>query len=247
MFTSSFKVHCLGGLSRSVSVTCAYLIAAKGMTAEEAIAYTHDCRRITHPNQGFKMQLRTYAARFGLSDEEAAEMIASSTQNNKVLSGLTGGLTGRHLPGMKLLRAGSVRQMVKDSVSGVMEGNNDILKVAKVKALGPDWQGAATIVTHTTAGPNASVNVDVTKTVVQADSSVQVTETHATIQRDATVTAETTTLTLPPAISKLGFKIPGLPGLDKLYSQFGPAQAVGDLQAAAIGVAHKPFVTEGTS
>lgn len=241
----SSKVHCLGGLSRSVSVTCAYLIAAKGMTAEEALTYTHDCRRIAHPNQGFKNQLRTYAAQFGLSDQEEAEIAASSTQNNKVLSGLTGGLTGRRLPGMKLLRAGSVRQMVKDSVSGVLDGNNDVLKVAKVKALGPDWQGAATIVTHTTAGPNASVNVDVTETVVQPDSSVQVTETHATIQNDATVSAETTTVTLPPAFSKIGFKIPGLPGLDKLRGQFGPGKTVGGLEVTALGVAEKPFVTAG--
>lgn len=212
------------------------------MTAEEAITYTHDCRRIAHPNQGFKMQLRTYAAQFGLTDQEAAEVAASSTQNNKVLSGLTSGLTGRHLPGMKLLRAGSVRQMVKDSVSGLMEGNNDVLKVAKVKALGPDWQGAATIVTHTTAGPDASVNVDVTQTVVQPDSSIQVTETHATIQKDATITAETTTLTLPPSISKLGFKIPGL---DKLIGQSGSIQAIADLKASAIGVEHKPSTTSG--
>jgi len=154
---------------------------------------------------------------------------------------------------MKLLRTGSVRQMVKDSVHGVMEGDNEVLKVARAKVMGPDWQGAATIVTHTSAGPDASVNVDVTKTVVQPDSSVQITETHAVMQKDATVTAETTTThTLPgfdglptlPAISKLGFKIPGLPSPDKLYSQFAPAQAAGDMQASALGVAHKPFVTE---
>ncbi|KAJ7895380.1 protein-tyrosine phosphatase-like protein, partial [Mycena leptocephala] len=50
-------VHCLGGLSRSVSVVCAYLIAAKGLTAAEAIAFTKDRRRIAHPNAGFRAQL----------------------------------------------------------------------------------------------------------------------------------------------------------------------------------------------
>ncbi|KAJ7052108.1 protein-tyrosine phosphatase-like protein, partial [Mycena amicta] len=56
-------VHCLGGLSRSVSVVCAYLIAAKGLTAAEAIAYTKDRRRVAHPNIGFRYQLRRWAER----------------------------------------------------------------------------------------------------------------------------------------------------------------------------------------
>ncbi|KAJ7253956.1 protein-tyrosine phosphatase-like protein, partial [Mycena rebaudengoi] len=56
-------VHCLGGLSRSVSVVCAYLIAMKGLTAAEAIAYMKDRRSIAHPNAGFRAQLRQWAAR----------------------------------------------------------------------------------------------------------------------------------------------------------------------------------------
>ncbi|KAF3919211.1 hypothetical protein AA313_de0203886 [Arthrobotrys entomopaga] len=157
-------VHCLGGLSRSASVICAYLIAAKGCTAEEAIAYTHSCRRITHPNGGFRKQLEDYAASYGLSDAMDAKVAPAQSQGG--LSGLTGKLTGglsSHLPGAKLLSSGSIRQMVKDSVSGVIAGNDDVVKVARVKALGPDWQGSATIITHAYPAKDSSIKVDVTK------------------------------------------------------------------------------------
>ncbi|KAF3910791.1 hypothetical protein ABW20_dc0102103 [Dactylellina cionopaga] len=168
-------VHCVGGLSRSASVVCAYLIAVKGCTAAEAIAYVHDRRRVTHPNAGFRRQLKQYAASFGLSDDVDDE--AASTQSQGGLSGLKGGLTGKlagglsghHLPGIKLLGTGSLRQMVKDSVGGVVEGNDDVVGVARTKVLGPDWQGSATIVTHAYPGPDASVNLDVKKIVVQSD------------------------------------------------------------------------------
>ncbi|EPS36399.1 hypothetical protein H072_10085 [Dactylellina haptotyla CBS 200.50] len=161
-------VHCLGGLSRSASVVCAYLIAAKGCTAAEAIAYTHDCRRITHPNAGFRKQLRTYAESYGLPDGVDEEALPTQSQGG--LSGLTGGLTGKltggySLPRVKLLGSGSIRKMVKDSISGVVEGDSDVVKIAKVKVLGPDWQGSATIITHAYPGPNSTVNVDVTQMV----------------------------------------------------------------------------------
>ncbi|KAK6526550.1 hypothetical protein TWF694_005132 [Orbilia ellipsospora] len=163
-------VHCLGGLSRSASVVCAYLIAAKGCTAEEAIDYVHSCRRVTHPNAGFRKQLEDYAASYGLSDSVDAN-IGAAPAASSLASGLTGKLTGglsSRLPGAKLLGTGSIRQMVKDSVTGVIAGNKDVVAVARTKALGPDWAGSASIVTHTYPGPNGTVNVDA-KVVVQPE------------------------------------------------------------------------------
>ncbi|KAJ7688870.1 protein-tyrosine phosphatase-like protein [Mycena rosella] len=164
-------VHCLGGLSRSISVVCAYLIAAKGLTAAEAIAYTKDRRSIAHPNAGFRAQLRGWAARYGLTDEDDvndADSIANSTVSRL---GLSNNLP--KLPGSGLLQRGLVRKMVSDSV-GKLAGHGgsetEILKVASVKALGPDWTGSTTIVTHTTVNPDQSVNVDVA--VSQSQSSV---------------------------------------------------------------------------
>jgi hypothetical protein len=157
------QVHCLGGLSRSVSVVCAYLIAAKGLTAAEAIAFTKDRRRIAHPNAGFRAQLRKWAALHGLTDsddtDDDAGTIASPTLSRL---GLSNNLP--KLPGSGLLQRGLVRNMVSHSI-GKLAGHGgsetEILEVARVKALGPDWAGSTTVVTHTTLNPDQSVNVDV--------------------------------------------------------------------------------------
>jgi hypothetical protein len=67
-----------------------------------------------------------------------------------------------------------VRKMVSDSVgrlAGHGGSETDIVEVARVKALGPDWAGSTTIVTHTTVNPDQSVNVDVA--VAQSQTTVQ--------------------------------------------------------------------------
>jgi len=54
--------------------------------------------------------------------------------------------------------------MVSDSVgrlSGHGGNESEVLQIARVKALGPDWAGSATVVTHATVMPDDSVKVDV--------------------------------------------------------------------------------------
>ncbi|KAF7361128.1 hypothetical protein MSAN_01144600 [Mycena sanguinolenta] len=113
-------VHCLGGLSRSISVVCAYLIAVKGLTAAEAIAYTKDRRRIAHPNMGFRIQLRSWATRHGLPDSSDDTDDTEEGSNTLSRLGLSTGSIGHlpKLPGSGLLQHGMVRKMVKDVYSG---------------------------------------------------------------------------------------------------------------------------------
>ncbi|CAK5263239.1 unnamed protein product [Mycena citricolor] len=157
-------VHCLGGLSRSISVVCAYLIAAKGLTADEAIAFTKDRRSIAHPNGGFRAQLRGWALKHGLKDTDdiddylKEETLAGAAASRLGLSKLP------KLPGSGLLHRGSVRKMVSDSVgrlAGHGGSESEVLKVAREKALGPDWVGSTTVVTRTSVNPDNTVNVDV--------------------------------------------------------------------------------------
>lgn len=54
-------VHCGEGISRSVSVVAAYLMAAYGWTPMEAIQYVKSKRRVAEPNFGFVRQLHEYA------------------------------------------------------------------------------------------------------------------------------------------------------------------------------------------
>lgn len=54
-------VHCVEGISRSVSVVAAYLMAQYGWSPTEAVAYIKNKRRIADPNFGFVQQLHEYA------------------------------------------------------------------------------------------------------------------------------------------------------------------------------------------
>ncbi|KAI0633631.1 protein-tyrosine phosphatase-like protein [Trametes polyzona] len=56
----SVLVHCVWGMSRSASVAVAYLIAARGMSLDDALALARSRRRVVRPNSGFMLQLRVY-------------------------------------------------------------------------------------------------------------------------------------------------------------------------------------------
>ncbi|KAF7317352.1 hypothetical protein HMN09_00471400 [Mycena chlorophos] len=143
-------VHCLGGLSRSVSIVCAYLIAAKGMTAAEAILYLKDRRPVANPNPGFQVQLHQWAAMFGLHDSQDGLSDDAERSGGGGFHLPTFGLGAHHahlgqipssLPGTDsgpLLQGGAL------SVGAVKLAH--ILAIARGKALGPDWAGPASVV-----------------------------------------------------------------------------------------------------
>lgn len=54
-------VHCICGVSRSVSVVIAYLIKEKKMSPEKALNQIKTIRQVANPNQGFREQLKLYA------------------------------------------------------------------------------------------------------------------------------------------------------------------------------------------
>jgi len=54
-------VHCGEGVSRSVSVVAAYLMASQGWPPMQAIEYIKSKRRIANPNFGFIQQLHEYS------------------------------------------------------------------------------------------------------------------------------------------------------------------------------------------
>ena len=53
-------VHCLAGVSRSVSFVIAYFIKYQGMSYQQAYQLVKSKRRIIHPNDGFIQQLKAY-------------------------------------------------------------------------------------------------------------------------------------------------------------------------------------------
>lgn len=54
-------VHCAEGISRSVSVVAAFLMAQHGWTPLEAVRYIQSRRTVANPNFGFVNQLHEYA------------------------------------------------------------------------------------------------------------------------------------------------------------------------------------------
>ncbi|KAF8520946.1 protein-tyrosine phosphatase-like protein, partial [Hysterangium stoloniferum] len=55
-------VHCVMGVSRSVTVVCAYLMKTQGMSAAAALAHVKSIRQVARPNYGFLEQLEVWQA-----------------------------------------------------------------------------------------------------------------------------------------------------------------------------------------
>ncbi|KAM3144464.1 hypothetical protein pb186bvf_003333 [Paramecium bursaria] len=53
-------VHCFAGVSRSVTLTCAYLMKTNSWTFDQALEYVKTRRPIAWPNNGFRKQLLNY-------------------------------------------------------------------------------------------------------------------------------------------------------------------------------------------
>ncbi len=54
-------VHCAEGISRSVSVVAAFLMAQYGWSPDDAVEYIKSKRIVANPNVGFVQQLHEYA------------------------------------------------------------------------------------------------------------------------------------------------------------------------------------------
>eukprot|EP00270_Netrium_digitus_P018637 TRINITY_DN7117_c0_g1_i1.p1 TRINITY_DN7117_c0_g1~~TRINITY_DN7117_c0_g1_i1.p1 ORF type:complete len:208 (+),score=61.68 TRINITY_DN7117_c0_g1_i1:235-858(+) len=63
-------VHCLAGMSRSVTVVVAYLMKTKGMSFREALFYVKQRRAIAQPNSGFVRQLEQFEASLQMQKQQ---------------------------------------------------------------------------------------------------------------------------------------------------------------------------------
>uniref|UniRef100_A0A7S4HYK1 protein-tyrosine-phosphatase n=1 Tax=Vannella robusta TaxID=1487602 RepID=A0A7S4HYK1_9EUKA len=68
-------VHCAAGISRSSTVTLAYLIKYEGMSLDDAYDTLTNARRIAHPNEGFWAILQAWESQY---HPEQAEKIKDS-------------------------------------------------------------------------------------------------------------------------------------------------------------------------
>lgn len=57
---TNIMVHCLAGVSRSVSLVISYLIKHRGFSFQKAYETIKSRRRIIHPNDGFIQHLKRF-------------------------------------------------------------------------------------------------------------------------------------------------------------------------------------------
>ena len=62
-------VHCVSGISRSVSFVIAYLMLDKGWDYDKCLGYIRSKRSCAHPNSGFQKQLRVFKEELDLKDK----------------------------------------------------------------------------------------------------------------------------------------------------------------------------------
>ncbi|XP_037901071.1 dual specificity protein phosphatase Mpk3 [Glossina fuscipes] len=75
---SAVLVHCLAGVSRSVTVTLAYLMRALDLCLNDAFTLVRDRKPDVSPNFHFMQQLHSFERQLGLNSNECTEMDDSS-------------------------------------------------------------------------------------------------------------------------------------------------------------------------
>ena len=69
-------VHCMAGISRSVSMVVYYLMKKHHLNFDDTIDFVKNKRKIANPNISFKLQLKLYhIKRDQFKEEDASEMI----------------------------------------------------------------------------------------------------------------------------------------------------------------------------
>ncbi|KZW03996.1 phosphatases II [Exidia glandulosa HHB12029] len=73
-------VHCVWGMSRSVSVAVAYLVATRDMFYHEAFEVVQNRRPLARPNDGFAKQIVRYAVEVGVPRRRSLKAVRSARE-----------------------------------------------------------------------------------------------------------------------------------------------------------------------
>lgn len=71
--TNKVLIHCYAGVSRSATVTIAYLIHKNLMSYEESIEYVRKARHWINPNGGFRRRLKNLVKSLGIYDSKSSK------------------------------------------------------------------------------------------------------------------------------------------------------------------------------
>jgi hypothetical protein len=76
-------IHCFAGVSRSATITAAYLIQKYMMSYPEAIEYVRKARHWINPNNGFRQRLKELVSEYSNFSEEKADKYESAGKKLK--------------------------------------------------------------------------------------------------------------------------------------------------------------------
>lgn len=82
---NNILVHCMAGISRSVSVVAYYLMKKYNIPYDQAYNYIKNIRSIAYPNDSFRTQLTDYQTARQYFNEETAQNSVIKTKQNKFL------------------------------------------------------------------------------------------------------------------------------------------------------------------
>lgn len=75
MTNKNILVHCMAGISRSVSLIVYYLMKKYNLSFDQAISIVKNKRKIANPNDGFKLQLVGYQNKKDMFTQQDAQII----------------------------------------------------------------------------------------------------------------------------------------------------------------------------
>ena len=70
LLRTNVLVHCMAGISRSVTIVAAYIVRKFKKTSEEALGQIRRKRSIINPNEGFIRQLKLFSLSTLVEDRE---------------------------------------------------------------------------------------------------------------------------------------------------------------------------------
>lgn len=77
-------VHCLAGMSRSVTIVVAYIMSISNLNWHDALRVVRVGRRIANPNSGFQSELKFFNFRFEIIELFAPIVQLQDFENNKL-------------------------------------------------------------------------------------------------------------------------------------------------------------------
>ena len=137
---SAVLVHCLAGVSRSVTVTLAYLMHSQGLSLNDAFTLVRDHKPDVSPNFHFMQQLHSFERQLRFSSTDLAAMDESNEAGEEV-AGSSNSASTSISPSTTNSRCGRLSKFSCSCIAvdcKCMQSVSYIAQLAKATGVSPD-------------------------------------------------------------------------------------------------------------